>query len=698
MAPGARGVLWEGIRVTILDRIRQSLVLRLTLLCLAGLVAVGVVNISLWLTKFNRDIDATFVTNSRETTEVMAQAVTSSVWNFDSGGAQETLAGFLELSGLVYAEVFADSGSFVQLMREGTNPVIADEGQAVFAQTDAGMVQSGDFLIFRQAIVHEVGGEIGVVVTAFSRATKQALIAEARRETVVTQVLSYGLLALLLIAVFHGVTRPLVGVTAVIDDVTSGRLDREVPYLDRADEVGRLAHAVEHFRDNAQALIAVEAEAEANRISAIQAEIDDLTQLPNRRALTNLFDQIEADVAQGGEGGIALLHMDLDGFKQINDTLGHKAGDHVLETVAERLQAVSEACRMVARIGGDEFVAVMTGLHPGDNAPNVLADAVIRSLRAPIPFEGQTVHVGCSVGIAYHEEGKRDLLSTLVHADIALYKAKANGKDQWVEFDEEQRRALMTRKQLTDQIRTALDEGQFIPYFQPIVAASSGEIVGLEVLSRWAHPEQGILEPAAYIDLAKELKLIRFIDRTILEQSVAVMQALSRHVPELPRLSVNVSTERLIEPDLLKTVEALKDGPIRLNIELLESSYLDDVSEQTLWRLDQLRDLGVGIHIDDFGTGHASLAGLLRVAPDVMKIDRRFVMGAPQSHKELAVLESLIGMAAQLGIGVVCEGVETPEQFDLVRKLGCDMIQGFLLHRPMDEAHLRKLLADAAAA
>ena len=653
----------------LIDRFKGSLLLRLTIFCLAGLIAVWLVNVSLWFAKFQRDIEDTYMTNGREMTEVMAEAVELAVWNFDDENAREILEGFALISGLIYAEVFIYDGDSARFSREDPPAELRDLGRALVESGEDAIV-GDDRMLFRQVVTHSSGETIGVVVTAFSLVPMHTLVATARRETVVTQFFSFGILAVLIGLVLRAVIRPLVDVTGIIDDVASGDIHRNVPYLHRRDEVGRLAAAVSHFQQNADALIAIEAEAEANRIFAIQAEIDALTQLPNRRAMTNLFEALEQDGIDP-DTTVALLHMDLDGFKQINDTLGHNAGDHVLCVVAERLNVFADRCRLIARIGGDEFVVVLTKLSRVDTGARDLADDFIRSVRAPMDFEGQRIRVGCSIGIAYHDEDERDLLATLVHADIALYKAKDNGKNQWVEFDEEQRHAVIARKRLSDELHAALEEHQFIPYFQPIVDANSGKIVALEVLSRWSHPTRGIVEPGAYIDLAKDLKLIRFIDREILRQAIDVMRDLAARIPELPRLSVNVSAERLIEPDLLENVRALADTPIKLDIELLESSYLDDVSDQIIWRLDQLRELGVGIHIDDFGTGHASLAGLLRVAPDVMKIDRYFISGATQSDKERAIMESLVNIADRMGIKVVCEGIETAEQAELARSLGC---------------------------
>ena len=662
---------------------RKSLLWRLIGTCMLGLIAIATAHTINWLAKFEAEIEGNFYIRGRETTEIIADAVANAVWNFDDTQAAEVMAGFAQIDGFVHAEVFAEGTSFARFSALGGT---AD------ANPDAPAPASDDVILFRRLVTHESGREIGSLVTGFSITPTQALVRQNRIETILSQLLSFGLLALLLTAVLRSVTSPLRDITGVIDDVTGGDLGREVPFLDREDEVGRLAKAVSLFQENAETLISVEAEAEANRQIARHAVTDALTGLPNRRALTNLFETLETQGDPAPDRSIALLHMDLDGFKQINDTLGHKAGDHILLCVADQLRKVEHRCRLIARIGGDEFVCVVTGLTPESDAARDLADTLIPSIRTPTEFEGQAVRVGCSVGIGYHISANRDLLETLVQADIALYKAKANGKNQWVEFDEEQRRALVERKTLTDEIQAGIERGEFIPYFQPIVDARTGEIRSLEVLSRWNHPTRGLVGPNVYIPLARELKFLRFIDRTILNQAIDVLNAIEGDLPCLPRLSVNVSVERLMETDLLDIARALRDTPIRLDIELLESAYIDEVADNVIWRLDALRELGVGIHIDDFGTGHSSLAGLLKVSPDVMKIDGRFVSIATHSAKERTLVESMVGIARTFDIEIVCEGIETAEQAEMMRTLGCDMLQGFHFFRPMDADALRPVL------
>lgn len=668
-----------------------SLLWRLTVPCLFGLVCVGALNTGSWLHKFQTEIESAVLERSMETTAVMANAVVEAVWDYDVDGASQILGGFGNLENLVFVEISADGQSFVR-HQTALSETIAVSLQSPDAQRTPHLSEDGRIILFTHPVVHPNWGTIGVLMSGFSLEQTQNLLTQTRNRTILSQLLSFGVLGILLIFVLKSVTQPLRRITRIIEDVTGGDLQKDVPFKNRRDEVGRLATAVAVFQQNASRLVEIQAEAETNRRIAESALIDDLTKLPNRRALMGLFEQLDTDEDAQRENNIVLLHMDLDGFKQINDTLGHKAGDHILEIVAARLRDTGQHCRMVARIGGDEFVAVIVLSDGGIADVPALADQLIAALRKPTEFEGQSIRVGCSIGIGYHTARNRDLLDTLVQADIALYRAKANGKNQAVEFDEIQRKVMVQRKSLADQLQLAIERDEFVPYFQPIVDAHTHNIVAVEVLARWQHPDMGLVGPARFLDLATELKLMRFVDRNVLSKAIAAMTDVSAEIRKLPRMSVNVSVDRLMENDLLETLAVVEGSGLNVDVEILESSYLDDLETQVLWQLDKLRDMGVGIHIDDFGTGHSSVAGLLKLRPDVMKIDRQFIGPATQSAKDRAVVEALIAIARSFDIQVTCEGVETTAQAGLMQQLGADRLQGYFFHKPMDGASLRALL------
>lgn len=656
--------------------LRNSLFWRLIGPCLVGLLFVGSLTTAAWLSKFKTEIEDAFYQNARATTRIISKSVAISTWSFNEEQAAEILAGFAHIEAFSFAEITVDGQPFARFGEIDTETTHSDS-------FEGSLIDHGGKVTFSEPISFDGAENFAVLTTAFSTGPSQAVLRATRNATIAAQGLSFGLLGVLLAGVMLSVIRPLREITKVIEDVTAGQMKRDVPFRDRADEVGMLALAVSSFQENADALVSAKAEAEAIRRIAEQAGIDELTGLPNRRALIELFEKLEQETDPDEGMHVALLHIDLDGFKQVNDTLGHSAGDFVLRMVAERLQAQGDACTLIARMGGDEFVGVMCGGPGIEKRARTLSEALITHIGAPGNFDGQTLRVGCSIGLAYHTSGTLDLLETLIHADIALYEAKSAGKNRWVEFDDAQRLVVIERKALANSIESGLDRGEFVPRFQPIVDAQTHEIMALEVLARWNHPELGLTMPTKFLDLANELKLTRYIDRTVLEQSIDLMTTIAAPDQEIPRLSVNVSVERLMESDLLEVAKALEQSPVKFDIELLESTYLNDLSDRVLWHIDSLRELGVGIHIDDFGTGHSSLPELLRVSPDCIKIDRRLTSLAAHSPKERALVEAIIGLATSLGIQTTCEGIETREQAELMRTLGCDMLQGFYFGQPV---------------
>ncbi len=672
--------------------LRSSLLWRLTLPCLGTILAIGLVYSWVWADRYREETLHGLRAAGQQATAVFAEALADPLWEFDAAASRRILAGFEEWDGFVYAEVIDSGGSFARhtaaAAPEGFAPPAIDLWPSV------GEWQRDGVVYFVAQIPHEDHGTLGRLVAGFSLDRVAMLGREAKLEAAALAAISFGLLAVLLFWVARSVTEPLRHVTAVIDQVVAGRRGGTLPYTDRPDEVGRLARAVAVFRTRAADLAAAEAAAEANQRIAAMALIDHLTGLANRRALEQRFQALDAAGPASEGSQIAILHIDLDGFKQINDTLGHDAGDMVIRTVAERLDALDTPSEIVARVGGDEFVIVL-------RAPAVLAAAedaaraIVAGVQLPVEHQGQHLRVGCSIGIAVHDPSRERLAETLVHADIALYRAKDAGKRQHVVFDESHRIEVVRRKTIADQIMAGLEREEFRPHFLPIVDATSHRIIAAEVLVRWAHPERGLLNPDDFLDIAAELNLVRFIDREVFRSAIAALIEIAGDDVALPRLAINVSAPRLMEPDFLEMMQVVRDIPVDVDVELLESIYLDDPTDQMIWQLDRLRELGAGIHIDDFGTGHASVAGLMRIAPDVVKIDRCFVTPALASPQARDLVAMLVEIARRLDIDVVAEGVETPEHAALMADLGCRYLQGFAFARPMDAAQLRRHLGEA---
>ena len=438
------------------------------------------------------------------------------------------------------------------------------------------------------------------------------------------------------------------------------------------------------------------AEARNVQLEAARARIehdslhDTLTGLPNRRYLDEVLGKYAALCAMDG-GGIALLHIDLDRFKQINDTLGHAAGDAMLVHVAKLLKGNLGAGDFVARVGGDEFVVVSRYAGNGERV-TALAASIIEQVRRPIPYEGHLCRFGASIGIATKDGAGLDPKLLLVDADIALYRAKGSGKNRYEVFSEALQAQAVNTKRVADDILRGIEQSEFIPYYQPLLDARTLDVVGVEALARWRHPVQGVLAPAAFLKVAEDLNVVTAIDGMILEQALTDFWRWSAFGLPIASVSVNVSFRRLYDQQLLDHLRGLRIEPGILSFELLESIFLDEPDVLVSWNLDQIRDLGIAIDIDDFGTGHASIVSLLKLNPRRLKIDRQFLSDIVTSEAQRRLVRSLIDIGKSLGIKVVAEGVETMDQAHILRELGCDVVQGYAFARPMPADALGRLL------
>ncbi|MDQ6436436.1 EAL domain-containing protein [Mesorhizobium sp. LHD-90] len=422
------------------------------------------------------------------------------------------------------------------------------------------------------------------------------------------------------------------------------------------------------------------AEIRATELETVKARIehnalhDSLTGLPNRRYLDEELTRLAAP-NRHDDKDIALLHIDLDRFKQINDTLGHAAGDAMLVHAAQVLRQNVRKGDFVARIGGDEFVVVCL-VQPGQNHIEDIAQRIIRYMRRPVAYEGHQCRIGVSIGIATETRDKADPAQMLVNADIALYRAKSRGRNRYEFFTTALQAEIIRNKHLADEILGGLERNEFVAYYQPQFHADTLEIAGVEALVRWAHPTEGLLTPDAFLKTADELNVVSTIDRIVLEQTLANFERWNRTSLLVPRVSVNVSARRLRDEELIQSLRRLDIRPGILSFELLESIFLDDTDEIVAWNVDRIKEFGIDIEIDDFGTGYASIVSLLKLQPRRLKIDRQLILPIVKSVRQRQLVESIIEIGKTLGIDVVAEGVETMEHARILKKLGCDKLQG----------------------
>lgn len=430
------------------------------------------------------------------------------------------------------------------------------------------------------------------------------------------------------------------------------------------------------------------AEARNAELEAAKARIehialhDYLTDLPNRRYLDQMLDRLAADCDERGQG-LAALHIDLDRFKQVNDTLGHNAGDQMLRHAARVLRdAVRHDGDFVARIGGDEFV-FLAPCDGNEDALAAMAERLIAELRRPVIFEGHECRAGASIGIAIERSGRIDARQLLLNADIALYHAKNAGRNRYEFFCRDRRHQMVTAHRLADDLLRALENDEFVPHYQFQFCARSLDVVGAEALVRWQHPGRGLLAPAEFLAVAEEIGIVAQIDGLLLEKAVADAARWRAEGLHVPKVSVNVSTRRLHDPHLTQKLAALSFEPGSVSFELLESIFLDESDEQARANLAHIRKLGIGIEIDDFGTGHASIVSLLRIGPDSLKIDRELVRDVTRSPEQRRLVGSIIDIGRSLNVKIVAEGVETRDHVRVLAKLGCDVLQGYGLAKPM---------------
>jgi diguanylate cyclase (GGDEF)-like protein len=404
---------------------------------------------------------------------------------------------------------------------------------------------------------------------------------------------------------------------------------------------------------------------------------DNLTALPNR-ALLN--ERLEQALSVQGEVSLFTHILDLDHFKNVNDTLGHPIGDKLLLLVAERLRRAVRDNDVVARMGGDEFAILQ---HAGSQAEaTALAERIIRSVSGPYEIDGHQVVIGASIGIAMAAAHGQTPEEILRNADLALYSAKSNGRSTYRVFEPDMDALMQARRAMEVDLRRALPEGEFQLHYQPVVNLARNEVSGFEALIRWHHPEKGAISPGIFIPLAEEIGLIGPIGAWVIRQACVTAAQWPAHL----RVAVNISPAQFRDPDLVQLVmDALATSglaPNRLELEITETSHLLD-NAVTLGMLHQLREHGIRIVTDDFGTGYSSLRYLQSFPFDKIKIDCSFIRKIPDCAASLSIVRAVIGLASGLNVTATAEGVENEVQLDTIRAEGCAEMQGFLLSKPL---------------
>ena len=408
---------------------------------------------------------------------------------------------------------------------------------------------------------------------------------------------------------------------------------------------------------------------------------DPLTLLANRRKLDMELDRLSR-ASQTERQKFSLLHLDLDRFKQINDTLGHAAGDAMLVHASRVLSRNVRGTDIVARIGGDEFVILAVDNASAEEMAQ-LAQRIIVEFHQPIDFEGFSCRCGVSIGIAQANGMNVDARRTLVNADLALYRAKGLGRNRYEFFTQNLQAEIVSHKRTADEVLAGIDNDEFTSWYQPQFDAQTNELVGVEALIRWNHPHHGVLAPDKFLKIAEDLNVSATLDQIVLETAMRDKLRWIARGLKIPKVSVNVSSKRLHDERLIDRLKPLEIIPGEISFELVESIFLDESDDVVIDNLKRIKELGIDIEIDDFGTGHTSIVSLLKLKPKRLKIDRQLVMPILDSPQERALVRSIIDIARSLGVETVAEGIETMQHAALLRELGCDLLQGYAFSRPL---------------
>jgi diguanylate cyclase (GGDEF)-like protein/PAS domain S-box-containing protein len=429
-----------------------------------------------------------------------------------------------------------------------------------------------------------------------------------------------------------------------------------------------------------------------------EAMHDVLTGLPNRAMFIDHVELAIARAQRNEERKFAILYVDLDRFKIINDSLGHAIGDQLLKEVAVRLWKCVRAGDTVARLGGDEFVLLLEDIYQESEAIDV-AERIKAELAVPFTLSGREVFTTVSIGVASSWTSYHQAEGLIRDADAAMYRAKSLGKNRHEIYDSVMHAQVNDLLQMETALRLAVERKEFIVYYQSIVDLETFKISGFEALVRWNHPEKGFISPANFIPLAEETGLIVEIGEWVLREACQQMERWQKIFPSDPPLfvSVNLSSKQFIQSDLIQRVtriiEETKINPEGLKLEITESAVMDDVDSATEM-LKKLRALGVKLSIDDFGTGYSSLSYLHRFPIDTLKVDRSFVVNMSEDSENVEIVRTIVSLAQNLGMNVIAEGVETKEQLASLRKLGCENGQGYLFSKPVDARAAENLICD----
>jgi diguanylate cyclase (GGDEF)-like protein len=655
---------------------RPTLSIRSTVL-IAIAAAVLLPTLLLWNVeqKLTREAQMPLIEQNRKAVLVMAAAgVVEPMWTIDERAMDAAVRKTLEEPSVLSVRLTEQ--------RPGTKPVVMSKPG----------VEPARGVPLKTRITRE-GEALGELEMWFDAEQIDRLLAERRVATMQLAALQVVLGMLVLLAVLNGrLLAPIRRLKQQASEIAS-RADVAPVDWSRRDELGQLGQHLNEVHSQIDELF--------DQLEAQKAELekialhDPLTGLPNRRLFGELT-QAAVAAAQRDRGKLALLFIDIDRFKSVNDSLGHAAGDRLLTTIAERLRGAVRASDVVCRHSGDEFTVLLRNAEQWDEVA-ATADRLLREVEAPLSLNGRDVTVSSSIGIALYPDDAATHEELVRHADTAMYAAKNLGRARYSFFRAEFNVALLATLQLEQELVRALEHDEFVLHYQPQVASATGALLGCEALIRWSHPERGMVPPVQFIGVAEQCGLIADIGAWTLRAACAqIAQWKAARIP-FGSVAVNVSalefrSHRLVDT-LTQAMTEFGVAPDELEIEITESVLMTD-TDTTHRIVERLHALGVRLAVDDFGTGYSSLAYLKHLRPSKVKIDRSFVRDLSEDESDRVLVKAIVQLAHALDISVVAEGVETTEQRDFLRQVGCNVLQGYLISRPQPAAAFERFVAD----
>jgi diguanylate cyclase (GGDEF)-like protein len=598
--------------------------------------------------------------------------------------------------------------------------VSADIDHAILFMANGAPLASYSRLRSKYPAVTSLPGDRGASFSASGLTVTQDIVVEGRTvghiyvkanaRRLQTSLLTFTatMMASLLIALFiarrllqplnQNITGPLEQLGRLMDEVSETKnFSLRSPHAS-GDEIGQLARGfnamlaeIEEHKLALESELArrMEAESHLERL----ANFDTITQLPNRHSFNDSLGRAVSRSSRSGKT-TALLFIDLDNFKMVNDTLGHHVGDLLLQAVALRIRDSLRTGDLVCRIGGDEFAVILENMETPSFASHV-AEKLIHALLENFYPEGHELHIGASIGIALYPEHAHEVSTLLRNADTAMYYAKSQGKNHFQIYQPELESRNLKRFALENALRRALEQHELSLHYQPQLDIHENRITGFEALLRWNNPQLGMVSPLDFIPIAEESGLIVPIGEWVLRTACAQARSWLDTYKTEAAISVNLSARQLGKPDIVATILGIlaetRLPPHLLDIELTESILMDHTSE-TLEKLEKIRHAGIRISIDDFGTGYSSMSYLKRYPIDTLKIDRSFISDLPQDIDDAAITDAIIAMGSRLGMDLIAEGVETAEQMQFLHAHGCHKIQGYLIGRPAPAAEIERYL------